>query len=191
MTPPGSEPPAETVEDDEDLETAGSDGVEDDEGLETAGSDGVEDDEGLETAGSIDVESLVEGGPILLFDGVCNLCNGTIRFVIDNDPEGEFRFAPLQSASGQALLDYADVDVAPMESFVMVDGDDAYVRSAAALRTAARLGLPWSLAKGFLYVPRAVRDGVYRVVARYRYEVFGRKDRCMVPQEDVSDRFLD
>jgi len=140
---------------------------------------------------AVDVESLVEGGPILLFDGVCNLCNGAIRFVIRNDPDGLFRFAPLQSAAGRALLEYADVDVDPMESFVMIDGDRAHVRSGAALRVAGRLGLPWSLARPFLYVPRVIRDGVYDLVATYRYRVFGRKDRCMVPDEDVSDRFLD
>jgi len=174
MADPGNEPPVETVGGGEDPDDAEVGGPGDDLAAER-----------------VDAESLVEGGPILLFDGVCNLCNGTIQFVVRNDPEGTFRFAPLQSDAGQALLDDADVEVDPVESFVMVDGDDAYVRSEAVLRTASRLGLPWSLARAFLYVPRVVRDAVYRVVARYRYDVFGRKDRCLVPDEDVSDRFLE
>lgn len=146
-------------------------------------------DSDTETA-DIDPAALVRDGPILLFDGVCNLCNGTIAFVIRHDPAGRFRFAPLQSAVGKALLAYADVDVDPMESFVLIDGDDVYVKSEATLRTAKDLTLPWSLAGVFLYVPRIVRNAVYDIVANYRYQVFGRQDRCMVPDEDVSDRFL-
>jgi predicted DCC family thiol-disulfide oxidoreductase YuxK len=137
-----------------------------------------------------DLDRLLAEGPILLFDGVCNLCNWTVQFVIRNDPEGRFRFAPLQSEVGEALVEYCGVETERLESFVMIDADEVYVKSDAGLHVLKELGLPWSLAYPLIVFPRFVRNVVYDLVATYRYRVFGRKDQCMIPDEDVSNRFL-
>ncbi|WP_327051158.1 thiol-disulfide oxidoreductase DCC family protein [Halomicrococcus gelatinilyticus] len=127
--------------------------------------------------------------PVLLFDGVCNLCNGLVRFVIRHDPDAVFRFAPLQSDVAAALLADCDVD-ADRDTVVLVDGGDCYTRSTAALRVAARLGWPYRALAAFLAVPRRVRDAVYDVVAANRYDWFGRREECMAPTPDVAERFL-
>jgi predicted DCC family thiol-disulfide oxidoreductase YuxK len=130
-------------------------------------------------------------GPVILFDGVCNLCNGSVQFVVDHDPDGVFRFAPLQSESAQDLLAAVGFDDYDFGTFVLVDGDEYYTKSDAALRVARELERPWSWLWLFRFVPSVVRDGVYDLVARYRYRVFGRKDRCMVPTPELRDRFLE
>jgi len=129
-------------------------------------------------------------GPVLLFDGVCNLCNGTVRFVIDRDPAGLIRFAPLQSDAGRALLDDAGVPKTPLESVVLVEGDAVSRKSTAAIRVLELLGWPYRVATVGRLVPRRLRNWAYDAVAANRYDWFGRRDRCMVPDEDVSDRFL-
>lgn len=129
--------------------------------------------------------------PIVLFDGVCNLCTGTVRFVIDRDPDSTFRFASLQSPAGQSLLHEAGLDIEAFDSFVLVMDGEVHTKSEGALRVAAELERPWSWLSALLYLPRPLRDGVYDVVARTRYDVFGKKDRCMVPTPELRDRFLD
>jgi predicted DCC family thiol-disulfide oxidoreductase YuxK len=130
-------------------------------------------------------------GPVLLFDGVCNLCTGTVQWVIERDPEGTFRFASLQSDAGQALLEAFDLPTDGFDSFVLVDGDDYYAKSEAALRVAKRLGLPYSALTPFLVVPPFIRDRVYDLVAANRYRIFGRRESCMMPSPEVEDRFLE
>lgn len=129
--------------------------------------------------------------PILLFDGVCNLCNGTIQFIIPRDPEGRLRFAPLQSATGRALLSRSGLPTDDLETVVLVEGNRAYTKSAAAIRVAELLGWPYRLARLGRLLPRRLRDAGYDFVAANRYDWFGRKDQCMLPDEDVSDRFLE
>ena len=129
--------------------------------------------------------------PILLFDGVCNLCNGSVRFVVDHDPEGTFRFAPLQSETAEDLLAEVGFDDYDFGTVVLVEGDEYYTKSEAALRVARDLESPWSWLWSFRVVPRVVRDWVYDVVAEYRYTVFGRQDRCMVPTPELRERFLE
>jgi predicted DCC family thiol-disulfide oxidoreductase YuxK len=129
-------------------------------------------------------------GPVLLFDGVCNLCSGSVRFVVDHDPEGRFRFAPLQSEVAREMLDEVGFDDYDFGTVVLVDGDDYYTKSEAALRVARGLDSPWSLLGALRVVPRPVRDFVYDLVARYRYDVFGKRDQCMVPTPELSERFL-
>lgn len=124
----------------------------------------------------------------VLFDGVCNLCNGAITFIIKRDPKGQFRFAPLGSAPANKLLAGAAGPIP--DSMVLVEDGRVFVRSAAALRIARRLRLPWPLAYVFIAVPRPVRDWVYDMVARNRYRWFGRRDSCMVPTPELSARFL-
>ena len=130
---------------------------------------------------------------IILFDGVCNLCNGFVQFVIARDPGARFTFASLQSPAAADLL--ARNDVPPVasvpESVLLVDGHRVYAQSTAALRVLRRLTFPWNLAYTFIVVPRPIRDLVYAWVARNRYRWFGKRDVCMVPTPDLRARFLD
>jgi predicted DCC family thiol-disulfide oxidoreductase YuxK len=128
--------------------------------------------------------------PVILFDGVCNLCNGFVQFVIARDPAGRFQFAALQSDSARRLLARLDGGALP-DSVVLVDGGRVYTRSSAALRIARGLRFPWSLARALIIVPRPLRDWVYDLVARHRYQWFGRKDVCMIPTPDLRARFLE
>jgi predicted DCC family thiol-disulfide oxidoreductase YuxK len=136
-------------------------------------------------------ELLPAEDPIVLYDGVCNLCNGIVQFVLPRDSGGRIRFAPLQSDPGQALLAHFGMQTNSFDSFVLVEGEAVYTKSTAALRVARHLDRPWSLARVLLTVPRPVRDLVYDLVARYRYDVFGRKDRCRLPPGGSRDVFLD
>lgn len=131
-----------------------------------------------------------EDHPVVLFDGVCNLCTGTVQFLIPRDPDGTLRFAPLQSDVGAALLEDCGYEVGDRESIVLVEDGRCYRKSTAALRIARHLDGRWPLAAHLRVVPRPLRDLVYDLVARYRYQVFGQKSQCMVPTPDVRDRFL-
>ncbi len=129
---------------------------------------------------------------IVLFDGVCNLCNATVQFILDRDRAGYFRFAALQSSVGaKALTDrgHAAVTGEP-DSIVLIEGDAVYDRSDAALRVARRLDGAWPLLAVFLVVPRVVRDLVYRFIARNRYRWFGRTEECRIPTPALRARFL-
>ena len=129
--------------------------------------------------------------PVILFDGVCNLCNGFVRFVIARDLAARFRFAALQSDSARRLLARLDGLGGIPDSVVLVDRGRVYTRSSAALRIARGLPFPWSLARALIVVPRPLRDWVYDRVARHRYRWFGRKDTCIVPTPDLRARFLE
>ena len=128
--------------------------------------------------------------PVVLFDGVCNLCSGSVRFLIEHDSGATLRFAPLQSDVAGDLLDAVGLHDYDFDTIVLVEGEEYYTKSDAALRIARHLGRPWSLLWAFRYVPRLLRDAVYDIVASSRYAVFGRKEQCMVPTPEVRDRFL-
>ncbi|WP_256393796.1 thiol-disulfide oxidoreductase DCC family protein [Natronoarchaeum rubrum] len=134
---------------------------------------------------------LPEDEPIILFDGVCNLCSGFVQFVVPRDPEGRFRFASLQSDVGKELLAEHGLPTDELESIVLIEGDESYVKSAAVIRIATLLGGVYALLRPFQFLPRFVRDRVYDFVADHRYEWFGKKDRCMVPDGDVQARFIE
>jgi predicted DCC family thiol-disulfide oxidoreductase YuxK len=127
---------------------------------------------------------------VVLFDGVCNLCNGFVQFVIARDPRAHFGFASLQSAAAAALLNGHRAPRAEPESMLLVQGDRVYRESDAALQILRGLTFPWSAAYAFIAVPRPVRNAVYRWIARNRYRWFGRRDVCMVPTPDLRARFL-
>jgi predicted DCC family thiol-disulfide oxidoreductase YuxK len=128
---------------------------------------------------------------LVLFDGVCNLCNGLVQFVIPRDPDGYFQFAALSSEAADRVLLTARHDGPLADSIVLVEDGVVYVRSAAALRIARRLGFPWVLGYGLMIVPRPLCDAIYDLVARRRYRWFGRRETCLVPGPGVRDRFLD
>ena len=141
-------------------------------------------------------------GAVVLFDGVCNFCDASVNFIIEHDQAGYFKFAPLQSAEGRRLAseyglesataeqDVQDRDMIPIDSIILVDNGRAYTHSTAALRISKRLGAPWSWAYAFIIVPRAIRDFAYKLFAKYRYRLFGRKDQCTMPTPDIRARFL-
>jgi predicted DCC family thiol-disulfide oxidoreductase YuxK len=130
--------------------------------------------------------------PIVLFDGVCNLCNGTVRFVIDRDPGGVFRFGSLQSVRAAELLRALGRELPrnEFESVVLIEAGRVYERSTAALRIARRLSGLWPLVTALLLVPRPIRDAIYRFIARHRYRWFGKTDQCWAPTPDLRARFV-
>ena len=129
---------------------------------------------------------------IVLFDGVCNLCSGAVRFIVERDARGHFKFASLQSDAGKRLMLEHGLEVPEGDpsSIVLIEGGRVSQRSTAALRIARHLGFPWSLGAAFVVVPRFVRDAMYDVIARNRYRWFGKKDVCMVPTPELRARFL-
>ena len=128
--------------------------------------------------------------PILLFDGECNLCNGAVQFVLTHEQDNRIRFASLQSATGQQLLEQFGLPTRTYESFVLVDGDRFFTESTAALRVTRYLKGGWKWLYAFIVVPKPIRDWVYRLVARNRYRWFGRQDSCWLPTPEFSERFL-
>jgi predicted DCC family thiol-disulfide oxidoreductase YuxK len=129
-------------------------------------------------------------GAIILFDGVCNFCNGSVNFIIERDKEGYFKFAPLQSEIGQKLLDEYGIDKTLTDSVVLIENEKAYVRTTAALRIARKLNGAWKWFYGFIIVPRLFRDIFYKLFAKYRYRMFGKQDACMLPTPEIRSRFL-
>jgi len=132
-----------------------------------------------------------ENGPIILFDGVCNLCSGFVQFIVPRDPEEKFRFASLQSDIGKELLAEHDLPTDELESIVLIEGDESYVKSSAVIRIATLLGGIYAFLRPFRFLPRFLRDWVYDFVADHRYKWFGKKDQCMIPDGDVQSRFVE
>lgn len=132
-----------------------------------------------------------EGKKIILFDGVCNLCNGVIQFIIERDKKDVFRYAALQSELGEQLTKERGIDTSKVDSFVLIAPGTAYfIKSDAALEIAGNLKGLWPIFKIFKWVPTGIRNIVYDFVARNRYRWFGRKDQCMVPTPELQAKFL-
>jgi predicted DCC family thiol-disulfide oxidoreductase YuxK len=132
----------------------------------------------------------VEEHPIILFDGVCNFCNGAINFVLKQDKKGIFRFAPLQSEAGQKLLQQYNLSTKEFDSFVLIDNGKVYQKSAASLRVMNKLPWYWKEAQVLRIIPTAFRDAIYDFIAKNRYKWFGKKDQCMLPAPGIRSRFL-
>lgn len=128
---------------------------------------------------------------IVLFDGVCNLCNSSVQFIIKRDKKKKFLFAPLQGKKGQEIFLKHSLPAGELNSFILAEGDNIYIKSTGALRMLKKLGGPWSLLYAFIIVPPFIRDGIYSWVAKNRYKWFGKKDSCMIPTPDLKERFLD
>lgn len=133
----------------------------------------------------------MESAPLILFDGVCNLCAWSVRFIIARDPRARFRFAPLQSPLGQRLSTEYGFNAAALETVVLIEDGRVYTESDAALRIARALTWPWPMAALCRGVPRPVRDGLYGFVCRNRYRWFGKTEVCMVPSPALKARFRD
>ncbi|MEO6327763.1 MAG: thiol-disulfide oxidoreductase DCC family protein [Ginsengibacter sp.] len=127
---------------------------------------------------------------IILFDGVCNLCNGTIQFIIKRDKKGYFNFASLQSLEGQKLLELHKLPLNNFNSFILIENERAYTRSTGALKVLKKLSGLWPLLYVFILIPKFIRDLVYNRIATNRYKWFGKKDECMIPTPQLKARFL-
>lgn len=128
--------------------------------------------------------------PLMLFDGVCHLCAGSVQFVLRRDPAALFRFATLQSDFGQTELQRFGLPAQSLASVLLIEDGQLYQKSTAALRIARKLSAGWPLLYGFIIVPRPLRDWVYDFIGNRRYRWFGKMNACWLPDEDVRDRFL-
>lgn len=128
---------------------------------------------------------------LILFDGVCNLCNSSVNFVIDRDPKVHFSFASLQSEVGQALLNTQGIPAESLQSVMLWKEGVLYQKSRAALEIASRLNGAWPLMYGFRLVPNFLRDMVYDYIAANRYKWFGKTDECRLPEPGVKKRFVE
>ncbi len=128
---------------------------------------------------------------IILFDGVCNLCNSSVNFIIDRDKNKLFRFASLQSEAGKDLLKKFNSDSENLDSVVVITNGKLHKKSSAALKIASMLPAPYPLASAFLIIPPFIRDKIYDYIAANRYKWFGKKDSCRMPDADLKSRFLE
>lgn len=128
--------------------------------------------------------------PVILFDGVCNLCNGSVLFIIKRDPRSQFYFAALQSDFGNKQLKNFGLPATELNSVLLIKGGTLYQKSNAALEIAKHLSGLWPALYIFKIIPPFLRDGIYTWVARNRYRWFGKKDACMIPTPELKSRFL-
>lgn len=128
---------------------------------------------------------------IILFDGVCNLCNGVVQFIINNDAKGIFKFASLQSDFGQQILSKNNLPTSDFNSFVFFENDKIFMKSTAALKVLKGLGGKWKMLYVFIIVPKFIRDIAYDFIAKRRYSIWGKIESCMMPTPELKSRFLD
>lgn len=131
------------------------------------------------------------GKALLLFDGVCNFCNGSIQYILERDRHEKFCFASLQSPLGRAVTAALGIPPQSMDTFIMLESGRAYIRSNAALGVLRRMGGWRSLFYGLIVIPRPLRDAVYSLIADNRYRWFGKRDSCMMPTPEIRRRFID
>ncbi|GIV32876.1 MAG: hypothetical protein KatS3mg031_0411 [Chitinophagales bacterium] len=129
--------------------------------------------------------------PVIFFDGVCNLCNASVRFVIKRDKQNRFRYASLQSDYAQKFFTERQFDASKTDSIVLFEADRFFTRSTAALRIARHLSGLWPLLYVFIVIPPCIRDALYDFIARNRYRWFGKRDYCAVPEPGMKERFLE
>jgi predicted DCC family thiol-disulfide oxidoreductase YuxK len=128
---------------------------------------------------------------IVFFDGVCNLCNRAVQFMLKRDRKKRFLFGSLQGKTGQEYLHKYHLPADQFHSFMLIEGNVVYTRSTAVLRMLKHLGRGWQLLYVFIYIPQPIRDGVYTLIATNRYRLFGKKDNCRIPTAEEKERFLD
>lgn len=128
--------------------------------------------------------------PIVLFDGICNLCNTSVRFILAYNQEKNLRFSPLQSAKAKELLKDLNLGNRPMDSLIFIENNQAYIKSEAAFRISKHLSYPWKVIYHFRHFPKRFCDWFYDLIAQNRYSWFGKKQFCMMPKEEWKDRFI-
>lgn len=133
-----------------------------------------------------------EDKKIILFDGVCNLCNQTVLRIIKLDKKDIFRFTSLQSETGKEIINYLKIDTSKVDSIILFEPKKAYyIKSTAALKIFGNFGGIWELSKFLLFFPSFIRDFVYDIIAKNRYKWFGKKNQCMIPTPELLSKFLD
>ncbi|GGB41135.1 thiol-disulfide oxidoreductase DCC family protein [Fictibacillus barbaricus] len=128
--------------------------------------------------------------PVLLFDGVCNLCDGSVKFILRNEKNSDLKFAAIQSEAGQKLLSQKSIDPEQIDSVILIKGGKVYTESDAVLNVTKFLRFPYSLCNILRIVPKPVRNFFYKKVASNRYRWFGKRDSCMMPTPNLKNRFL-
>ena len=132
----------------------------------------------------------VPSAAVILFDGECAFCEGSVKFIARRDPAGYFRFGASQTTRAAALLAQYGLTRDMTRSIVLIEDGQVHLRSTASLRIAGRLTWPWRMAAVFLWVPRPIRDGAYRVVAAIRRRIAGRSNACEIPPPEIRDRMI-
>ncbi len=133
-----------------------------------------------------------EGKKVIFFDGVCNLCNNAVQYVIKRDRKNLFLFAPLQGKAGQEFISERNIDTTKVDSILLYDPQVAYYsKSTAALKIGKSFGGIYSLLNVFEWLPISLRDGVYEIIAKNRYKWFGKQDACMIPTPELKSKFLE
>lgn len=133
----------------------------------------------------------METSKIILFDGVCNLCNSSVQKVIKNDSKNVFKFASLQSGFGQRFLNENQLNSEEFDSIILIDGDQFYTSSDAALRIGKELKGIYKISSFLLWIPKFIRDGVYRIISKNRYRWFGKQNTCWIPTKELQDKFIE
>ncbi|MCH7543870.1 MAG: thiol-disulfide oxidoreductase DCC family protein [Proteobacteria bacterium] len=128
--------------------------------------------------------------PIVLFDGVCNFCNSTVIFIIKRDKNNTFRFAHLQSETARSLLEKYQLDGKGVDSIIYIENDRVYIKSTAVLRILRYLKMPYPLLYALIIIPPFIRNAAYDFIAKNRYRWFGKHDNCIVPTDELKERFL-
>jgi predicted DCC family thiol-disulfide oxidoreductase YuxK len=129
--------------------------------------------------------------PVILFDGVCNLCSGAVQFIIKHDRKKLFRFASLQSKFGEEVMKHFGLPINQYNSFILLEDGKIYTCSTGALKVAKRLKGLWSLSYCFIAIPRFIRDSVYNLIARKRYNWFGKKETCWISTPELKNLFIE
>jgi predicted DCC family thiol-disulfide oxidoreductase YuxK len=127
---------------------------------------------------------------IVVFDGICNICNALVNFIIVRDDKNTFKFAPMQSNIGQQILSEHHMSSENIDTFLLVKNDKVLIKSDAALAIARELKVPWNYLVILKYIPKPIRDYCYFLIASNRYKWFGRKEHCMLPTPELQDKFL-
>jgi len=128
--------------------------------------------------------------PVILFDGVCNLCSSAVAFIIKRDQSARYKFATLQSETTKKLISKFNLSPDKLDSIILIENDKYFIKSTAVIRICRDLGALWPLVYILILIPKSLRDYVYDFVAKNRFRWFGKKDQCMIPDEELESRFL-
>ena len=137
------------------------------------------------------IQNLENNKQLILFDGVCNLCNSSVQFIIKRDKMDVFRYAALQSDIGQRIIEKFNISTSKTDSIILYSNKfGVFYKSTAALKIASKLGFPTNILSIFLIVPPIIRNVVYDYIAKNRYKWYGKKDHCMIPTPELKSKFL-
>ena len=142
-------------------------------------------------SGSIEIsKSDFANKPVIIFDGICNLCNYFVNFIIRRDKKGKLQFTPLQSDAGKKLQEEYKINIPSAETIIFINNDIVYIKRDAAAEIAKHLDGGWKLLAIIKIIPKFIRDSIYSKIAEKRYNWYGKKESCMIPSADIANRFL-